>query len=154
LLALALATPCCHAADALQRCLDTAMTQYAMNTCARRELDKADRELSRIYRELQIRYRDDADFIGRLKIAQQAWLKFRDAQLAMKFPPHRGEPYYYGSVLPMCDGLYLQQLTSDRIAMLKEWLTGSDDGDVCAGSLKSAGELRRPNKSGTPPRPR
>lgn len=150
-LVLALATSLCDAANSLDRCLDTAMTQDAMNMCAQSEFEKIDKELNRIYGELQIRYKDDPEFIGRLRTAQKAWVKFRDAQLDMKFPPHPEEPNYYGSVFPMCGMLYLQELTSDRVAMLKEWLKGSDDGDVCSGSLKSPGELGRPKKPGSAP---
>jgi uncharacterized protein YecT (DUF1311 family) len=150
LLALALTTPLCDAADTLQRCLDTAMTQDAMNTCAQRDLERADKELNRIYRELQVRYKDDPAFIGRLRTAQTAWIKFRDAQLDMKFPPHPEESNYYGSVFPMCEMLYLQELESDRITMLKEWLKGSGDGDVCSGSLKSPEELGRAKRSRAP----
>src|SRR5438874_12344456 len=55
LLVLALATPFCHAANSLGRCLDTAMTQDAMNMCAQSEFEKIDKELNRLYGELQIR---------------------------------------------------------------------------------------------------
>lgn len=146
LVALALTTPSSHAADSLQTCLDTAMTQDAMNACARRELEKADRQLDRIYRELERRYKDDPAFIRRLRAAERAWVAFRNAQFDMKFP-HRAELNYYGSVFPMCQGLYLQELTSDRVAMLKEWLKGTEGDDVCSGSLKSPEELGRTKRS-------
>jgi uncharacterized protein YecT (DUF1311 family) len=144
---LAFATSCAFAKDTLQGCLDTAMTQPAMNNCAHRDLARAEAELNRLYRELEVRYKDDQVFIKRLRAAQSAWLKFRDAQLEMKFPPRPGEPYYYGSIFPMCSMLYLQQLTDDRVATLKEWLAGSSDGDVCSGSTKSADELKESKRS-------
>lgn len=136
-------TSAAGAADALQSCMDKAMTQPAMNSCAQRELDRTDAELNRLYRELQSRYKDDLAFTKRLQIAQSAWIKFRDAQLEMMFPPHPNEPYYYGSVYPMCSMQYAQQLTSDREVTLKQWLTGSEEGDVCTGSVKPSSELRR-----------
>jgi uncharacterized protein YecT (DUF1311 family) len=119
------------------------MTQDVMNSCARHEIETSDAELNRVYRELQIRYKDDPDFLMKLRAAQTAWIKFRDAQLEMKFPPHPKEPYYYGSVFPMCSMLYLHQLTSDRLDTLKDWLAGSSDGDVCVGSVKLSEELGR-----------
>jgi uncharacterized protein YecT (DUF1311 family) len=149
LIGLALTTPLSHAADSLQTCLDTAITQDAMNACARRELEKADRELDRIYRELERRYKDDPAFIGRLRTAERAWVAFRNAQFAMKFP-HGDELSYYGSVFPMCQGLYLQELTNDRVTMLKEWLKGTEGDDVCSGSLKSSEELGRTKNSISP----
>jgi uncharacterized protein YecT (DUF1311 family) len=155
LLVLTLATSFCHAEDTLQRCLGTAMTQDAMNMCAKSEFDKIDKDLNRIYRELQVRYKDDSAFIERLRIAQKAWVMFRNAQLNLKFPPHPEELNYYGSVFPMCQRLYLQELTSDRVATLKEWLKGDDGGDVCSGSLKSREELERVKESsGASPRRR
>ena len=42
----------------------------------------------------------------------------------------------YGSVLPMCWSIYREELTKDRIKKLKEWLTGTKEGNVCAGSVK------------------
>jgi uncharacterized protein YecT (DUF1311 family) len=141
LVLLALSMSSAAAQDRLQRCLNTAMGQGAMNVCAQREIEASDAELNRVYRELQVRYEDDPDFLKKLRTAQSAWIKFRDAQLEMKFPPHPKEPYYYGSVFPMCSALYLHQLTSDRLDTLKEWLAGSSDSDVCVGSVKSPEEL-------------
>lgn len=138
---LALSASVASAQDRLQRCLSTSIDQGAMNNCAQRELEASDKDLNRVYRELQVRYKDDPDFLKKLRAAQSAWIKFRDAQLEMEFPPHPKEPYYYGSVLPMCSMLYLRQLTSDRLDTLKEWLAGSSDGDVCVGSVKSPEEL-------------
>jgi uncharacterized protein YecT (DUF1311 family) len=138
---LALSASVVSAQDRLQRCLNTAMGQGAMNNCAQRELEASDTELNRVYRELQVRYKDEPDFLKKLRAAQSAWIKFRDAQLEMQFPPHPKEPYYYGSVFPMCSMLYLRQLTSDRLDTLKEWLAGSSDDDVCVGSVKSPEEL-------------
>lgn len=146
---MALAMPVAFAEDTLQSCLNTAMTQGAMTNCAERDLNKADAQLNRLYRELQLRYKDDPEFVKRLQIAQAAWLRFRDAQLAMRFPPHPSEPYYYGSVLPMCSMLEVQQLTDDRVTTLKEWLAGSSEGDVCSGAMKSAEELK-PRKGARP----
>lgn len=142
LIVFAFATSVALAEDTLQTCLNTAMTQPAMNSCARHELDKADAELNRIYRQLQARYNDDAAFVTQLRASQAAWIKFRDAQMKMKFPPHPSEPYYYGSVFPMCSMLYVQRLTEDRTATLKEWLGGSAEGEVCSGSTKSLDELK------------
>jgi len=142
LIVLALVTSPAFAEDTLERCWETAMTQGAMNDCAALELKKADAELNRVYREIQGRYKDDPTFLKQLRAAQLAWLKFRDAQHEMKFPP-RPERNYYGSVFPMCSMLYLRDLTNDRIATLKEWLAGSPDGDVCGGSVKPAEELRQ-----------
>ncbi|HEY2915399.1 MAG TPA: lysozyme inhibitor LprI family protein, partial [Candidatus Angelobacter sp.] len=91
------------------------------------------RELNATYQGILKKYADDPAFIGRLRTAQRAWLKFRDAQLQMKFPPSN----QVGSVAPMCHALYKAELTQARTRELKIWLDGIEEGDVCAGSVKT-----------------
>jgi uncharacterized protein YecT (DUF1311 family) len=62
------------------------------------------------------------------------WIQFRDAEMKMKYPER--EDGYYGSVYPMCWSMYLTQLTTERITTLKQWLDGTEEGDVCAGSVR------------------
>jgi len=52
----------------------------------------------------------------------------------MKFPDR--EPGFYGSVLPMCEAMYLAELTQDRIKALNVWIEGVEEGNVCAGTVK------------------
>lgn len=49
--------------------------------------------------------------------------------------PHADEPRYYGSVFPMCANGFKTQLTLERVSFLKKWLIGSEEGDVCSGSI-------------------
>lgn len=94
----------------------------------------ADQELNATYQQILKEYATDTAFISHLKIAQRLWIKFRDAELLMKYPPQPAG--YYGSVQPMCEKTYLEQLTRDRIKTLKVWLDGIPEGDVCTGSVK------------------
>jgi uncharacterized protein YecT (DUF1311 family) len=118
------------------RCAE-ASTQSEINACAHEDFRKEDDELNRVYREILKKYKDDPVFIKRFRAAQQAWLKFRDAQFEARFPHilnSRGQ-YNYGSVFPMCDNNYKAELTHSRIEELRLWLDGVEEGDVCAGSL-------------------
>jgi len=36
----------------------------------------------------------------------------------------------------MCVSIYLERLTRERIATIKEWADGIEEGDVCIGSVK------------------
>lgn len=72
-----------------------------------------------------------ATFIKNLREAQRLWVKFRDAQVNMKYPFDEN-----GSVLPMCRYYYLGELTSERVKELRPWIDGVDEGDVCSGSIK------------------
>lgn len=112
----------------------SAQTQGEMNQDAASEFKAADRELNAIYQQILEDYADDEVFVANLKEAQRCWVVFRDAQLKMKFPDR--EPGYYGSVLPMCEAMYLTELTQDRIKALKVWIDGVEEGNVCAGTVK------------------
>lgn len=52
-----------------------------------------------------------------------------------RFPER--EPGYYGSIHFICRYQYLKELTDERVAKLKLWLTGIEEGDACAGSVKT-----------------
>ena len=118
-------------------CFDKAITQLDINDCAGKQLADADAELNRVYKAILEKYKKDALFVEKLRAAQRAWLAFRDAEIEAKYP-HAGEENgrYYGSIFPMCDGLYKAQLTQERTRKLQEWLDGSEEGDVCSGSVE------------------
>ncbi len=109
-------------------------TQTEMNISAWDTYKKADTELNDIYQKILIEYKTDTLFIQKLRVSQRIWMKFRDAELEMKYPEEN--PRYYGSVHPMCESIYLEKLTMERIRTLKIWLEGSDKTDVCYGSVR------------------
>jgi uncharacterized protein YecT (DUF1311 family) len=94
----------------------------------------ADSELNLTYQKIMKEYKDDTAFTKSLVASEKIWIKFRDAEMKMKYPDR--EPGYYGSIQPMCWAIYLTQLTLERTATLKQWLEGIDEGDACAGSVK------------------
>ena len=111
-----------------------AQTQTEMNQEAWDSYSKVDSTLNKVYYQILDEYKTDTIFIQNLKAAQRIWIKFRDAELAMKYP-ERG-PAYYGTIHPLCVAMYLEQLTQERIKTLKAWLEGGLDGDACNGSIK------------------
>jgi len=112
----------------------SAQTQGEMNQDAASEFKAADNELNAIYQQILEDYADDEAFIANLKEAQRCWIAFRDAQMKMKYPDR--EAGYYGSIQPMCEAMYLAELTQDRIKALKVWIEGVEEGDMCAGTVK------------------
>jgi uncharacterized protein YecT (DUF1311 family) len=80
----------------------------------------------------------DTLFIIRLKEAQRAWLKYRDAHIEARFPTaKKGDQYSeYGNIYPQCACMELTELTEERIRILEKWLKGTVEGDVCGGSYK------------------
>jgi len=104
-------------------------TQSEMNFNANESYEKADKELNSVYQQILTKSKSDTAFIKNLKVSQRIWIKFRDAELKIRFPDR--EPEYYGSMYPMCVSMYLEKLTKERIATLKEFLDGSIGSDGC-----------------------
>jgi uncharacterized protein YecT (DUF1311 family) len=114
--------------------LSFGQTQAEMNAGAQAEYTKAESEMNRVYAKILAEYKDDITFIEKLKISQDLWLKFRDAELEMKFPAE--DKYeYYGSMYPMCAAYYLKTLTETRTKTLQGWVTPIGSDDACSGSM-------------------
>jgi uncharacterized protein YecT (DUF1311 family) len=111
-----------------------AQTQSDLNKQANQGFLKADKELNEVYNNILKEYKNDTVFIKSLKKSQKIWIQLRDAEMETKFP--KRETGSYGSVLPMCWSIYKEGLTIERITILKGWLIGTEEGNVCAGSVK------------------
>ena len=112
-----------------------AQTQSEMNSDEYQKYIKADKELNQVYGQILKDYKNDPVFISKLKIAQNLWIKFRDAEMNALFPEN-DKQLNYGSVFPMCWNIHLTRLTKERIKTLKIWIIGIEEGDVCSGSVK------------------
>ena len=66
----------------------------------------------------------------KIEASQQAWITFREAQIAAVYPAE--DKREYGSVFPMCVDLLRAELIQQRTKMLKEMLNKPVEGDVCA----------------------
>lgn len=110
-----------------------AQTQAEMNQEAFASYQKVDKELNDVYKKLLLEYKSDPAFITNLKASQRIWVSFRDAELKMKYPER--EAGYYGSIHPVCQASYLEELTSERIKQLRKWLVGVEEVDGCLGSI-------------------
>lgn len=88
-------------------------TQFELNRCAARARDRADAELNKVYRELM----KDAGATERAKLraAQLAWIKFRDAHCDYTSVGNKG-----GSIYPMVYSFCLAKVTTERGKQLRE----------------------------------
>ena len=109
-----------------------AQSQTAMNMKAYSDYKKADADLNGVYQKILKSYTRETTFIKKFRNAQRLWIQLRDAELAAKYP-NSGT---YGSVAPMCESIYLETLTRDRIKFLYVWVTGIEEGEVCLGSVR------------------
>jgi len=124
-----------HTSDGMA-CDNPNQSQAGLNQCASDSASGADAELNRIYAKVLAANANDKVFLDKFKAAQRAWIVFRDAQIAARYP----SPADYGSVLPMCESGEYELLTRDRIKQLNEWMAGTQEGDVCAGSYPMNGQ--------------
>jgi uncharacterized protein YecT (DUF1311 family) len=104
-----------------------------MNQAAGNQYAAADQKLNTVYRQVQQAYGKNPVFLKNLQAAQRIWLKYRDAEVALRFPDRPAG--YYGSLLPVCKGNYLTELTEARTRHLAEWLKPAVEGDGCSGTL-------------------
>jgi uncharacterized protein YecT (DUF1311 family) len=87
-----------------------------MNTCAEYRFVEADLELNRLYRELTTR-REERD-VRQLRAAQQAWVRWRDANCAYESSDLEG-----GSLRALVSLNCGSRLTKERIEWALEMLS-------------------------------
>ena len=127
-----------------EACLAAAQTQFAMNKCEGVNLQQINAELARVLAAIKSNYHAKPEFLAKLAASQQAWQTSLQADLAMKFPLEN-KPLQYGSVYPMCSSSFQAQLTLQRIALLKQWIQGAEEGEVCSGSVLNSFYLNTAN---------
>jgi len=119
----------------LSGCMDNAETQMQINQCTYEDYAQADAELNQVYRKILVVYSEDSAFLEKLKIAQRAWITFRDAHLEALYP-EQDKRFAYGSMYPSCSNHDLTVLTRQRIIQLQQWLTGVSEGNACTKSIR------------------
>ena len=119
-----------------------ASSQPEMNKEAYEEFAKVETEMKEVLNEIENVYRADREFLVQLRKTQKAWGKFRNTHLDALFPKEdkQGE---YGTVYTMCYWMQMRAITHDRIKQLRVWLEGTDDGDVCSGSVKTKTAIKK-----------
>ena len=105
-------------------------------TCA--AYQAAEKELNDVYDAVLARYAEDREFVTKLKRSQRAWVAYRDAELAALYPS-KDKQASYGSMYETCSCDAQSQMIAQRIETLRQWLTGIEEGNVCAGSRRAAG---------------
>ncbi|HYL15646.1 MAG TPA: lysozyme inhibitor LprI family protein [Terriglobales bacterium] len=111
-------------------CWKAARTQSEMNHCADLDAREAEVDLNHVYNQLLAKLKADKNATEKLRIAQRAWLAFRDAHMQELYPAEDKQAEY-GTVFPMCADLALADLTRQRMKMLKQMLNHVE-GEVCS----------------------
>ncbi|HEU0049807.1 MAG TPA: lysozyme inhibitor LprI family protein [Nitrososphaera sp.] len=90
-----------------------AQTQAEMNAQARKDFDRVDAELNKIYQSLLAKLAD-TEAKNKLRESQRAWIAFRDAEAAFAADQFRG-----GSAAPVLRWTSMTETTEQRIKQLK-----------------------------------
>jgi uncharacterized protein YecT (DUF1311 family) len=103
-------------ASAADKCVD-AVDQVTMNACADGAFKQSDKKLNELYRQIETRLKDDANTKRLLVQAQQAWIRFRDAECSFQTSASAG-----GTVAPMLVSMCLDGLTQSRVKDFESYL--------------------------------
>lgn len=95
-------------------------SQAEASACAYREYQAADAELNRVYRQLSSKL--DADALGFLRRAENAWLKYRDANCEYEDSFYAG-----GTMRQMITSFCMTRVTKARTAELKLQLANLEE---------------------------
>jgi hypothetical protein len=90
--------------------------------------------MERLYSQILRQHAGDDVFISKMRAAQTAWERFRDAHLEALYPAE-DKQLVYGSAYSGCRQMAAAALVRQRIEQLHPWLDGVAEGDLCAGSL-------------------
>ncbi len=94
---------------------ENAQTTVEMRNCAGKEYKKADAELNSVYRRLMSKLGDEGHKAA-LRTAQQAWIKYRDANCEFEAYLNRG-----GTIYPVVYTSCLSAMTTARTKELREF---------------------------------
>jgi uncharacterized protein YecT (DUF1311 family) len=94
------------------------MTQFDINICSRRDYEKADAELNKVYKKLMLELAGFTnDLRPKFQEAQSLWLKYRDSNCDGESSIYEG-----GSIRPTVYYSCLASVTRERTKRIKAFL--------------------------------
>lgn len=109
-------------------------SQMEMNGSAEDKFIRIDKKLNEVYNQILVEYSGNKQFVKNLKTSERLWIKFRDAEMLMRYP--EDDVIREASVFNLCYFEHLTELTESRIKTLQEWISGAREGEVCGGSVR------------------
>lgn len=107
--------------------------QAEMNDAAYKEFRRADSKLNEYYQQILIDYKKNKLFLEKLAVAENSWIKFRDAELEALYPGENKQSLYSSS-FSICYYIEKAKLTWARVEQLNEWLEEPVEGTIGLGS--------------------
>lgn len=111
----------CHAQNqsTLDACMNVAGSQRELNQCASDEAKRADAELNTKYRNFLVQIAGETVAVTKLKAAEGAWVRYRDAYIDATYPAQNKQANY-GTEYPMNVNLLRAKLTREHVAALTD----------------------------------
>lgn len=103
--------------------------QPEINACYEDDFAAADKELNNVYKALLKKEAHNTVFLEKLRVAQRAWISFRDAELEAMYASENSDAW--GSMQPGCLYSYKAKMTRDRTKRLSELLEIGQPADEC-----------------------
>lgn len=82
-------------------------------------------------------YSDQPEFLAKFDASQKAWEQYRQLHIQALYPGGREN---YGSSMAFCGPMVSLGLVKERIALIKQWIIGTIEGDVCCGTIRWVSE--------------
>jgi uncharacterized protein YecT (DUF1311 family) len=105
----------------LDRCMEAATTQAAMNRCAGEEASRVDAQLNVTYRQVLEAAKGNVLALAKIRKAERTWITYRNAYTEAMYPA-KDKQANYGSMYPMNADLVLADLTRAHVQALKTLL--------------------------------
>jgi uncharacterized protein YecT (DUF1311 family) len=94
------------------------------------EYHRADAKLNEVYKRVLHEYYRQTLFCNRLRDAENAWIEFRDAQVASELPDAKGDFYAiqgpYGTSGVHLYWSQMAELTWQRVIQLNQWVVATE----------------------------
>lgn len=109
-------------------------SQVEMNLDAEASYSKTKMKLDSLHQRIEKEYQNDSVFMNQFFESKKMWEEYKKSQVLMKYPEN--DPTRNGSVFNTCYYSYLEKLTQQRMDVLKDWISGANEGDCCSGSIQ------------------
>ena len=94
---------------------------------------KAMEIMNSMVKEIHDLYADKPEFLEKFDASQKAWEEYRLLHIRALYPGGREN---YGSSLDFCGPMESLHLVKERINLIKRWIIGTIEGDVCCGTVR------------------
>ncbi|MBI9079431.1 MAG: DUF1311 domain-containing protein [Pseudodesulfovibrio sp.] len=83
--------------------------------------------------EIHKLYSEQPEFLAKFDASQKAWKQYRQLHIQAQYPGSREN---YGSSFSFCGPNESLRLVKERVGLIKQWIIGTIEGNVCCGTIR------------------